>query len=412
MLKCFSTGQQAPLHQNRPVKDILETAKRLGAGIIVLSLVVMMGLTFSSQPMDEILAILGGQTRYGSFDGEDISAESYGYAYGACEERFSQFGKLPAVFLNSCLENTLQELYVLPSIARRLGLEVPPEQVERELVEIAQAEFQRQEVLLEADRRQVEDFYQELVRQGSVKLRSRETSARRLSAAILSADPSPEFIDAAARARASTVSLRMIRFTQTGLLANFDNQVSVSDEELKSEYETWKKEKPDLEPLDKIKGQVMDRVRTKKKQSMLASAKESLGKLKPEDGLQAVTSITGVPAVVSNGVPLEGLSRVQAGGQGVNLASGDFFRDLTAYEPGKKRYFGPYQDGEATVYVEILSVNPRKLNAQEEETLRNEASSRLKQEIYRYLIRTEALRGNFEYRELPEENQQQLDVPQ
>ncbi|MCB1169764.1 MAG: hypothetical protein KDK25_05490 [Leptospiraceae bacterium] len=394
------------------MKDILETAKRLGAGIIVLSLVVMMGLTFSSQPMDEILAILGGQTRYGSFDGEDISAESYGYAYGACEERFSQFGKLPAVFLNSCLENTLQELYVLPSIARRLGLEVPPEQVERELVEIAQAEFQRQEVLLEADRRQVEDFYQELVRQGSVKLRSRETSARRLSAAILSADPSPEFIDAAARARASTVSLRMIRFTQTGLLANFDNQVSVSDEELKSEYETWKKEKPDLEPLDKIKGQVMDRVRTKKKQSMLASAKESLGKLKPEDGLQAVTSITGVPAVVSNGVPLEGLSRVQAGGQGVNLASGDFFRDLTAYEPGKKRYFGPYQDGEATVYVEILSVNPRKLNAQEEETLRNEASSRLKQEIYRYLIRTEALRGNFEYRELPEENQQQLDVPQ
>lgn len=393
------------------MKNVIEYAKRLGAGIIVLFLVLIMGLTFSSQPMDEILALLGGQTRYGSFDGDEISSRDYRFALATCEDRFSQFGRLPAVFLNGCLETTLQELYVLPRISERLGLNVPDEQIEKELVDIARQAHQNQEVLIESDRRSVQDFYQELVRQGSIELRSRESSARRLGSAIMSMEPAPDMLDAAARARATTVNLRIVRYSQTSLLAGFDDQVEVSDEDLDAEYLNWKKEDPSIKPLEEIQGQVMDRVRTKKKQAMLAEAKDSLGQLKPEEGLQAVANITGVQPIPARDVPLEGLSRIPAGGQPVNLATGSFFQDLTEFTPGQ-RFYGPYQDGEATVYVEIQSLRPGQVSAGDQEALEQEVRSRMQQEVYRYLIRTEAQRGNFEFRQLADENQEQLDLQQ
>tara|TARA_Y100001937_G_scaffold23899_1_gene34187 strand:- start:223911 stop:225092 length:1182 start_codon:yes stop_codon:yes gene_type:complete len=392
------------------VKNIIDYAKRLGAGIIVIFLVLMMGVTFSSQPMDEILAIFAGKTRFGSFDGDDISAENYRFALNACDQRFSQFGDVPAVFLNGCLESTLQELYVLPRMAERLGLDVAREEIEKDLVDMARQAHQTQEVLVEADRRTVQDFYREIVQMGSVQLRSREASARKVSSAILSMDYSPSLIDSAAQARATTISFRMVRYTQTGLLANFDEQVQISDEDLEAEYANWKKEKADLEPLDKVKGQVLDRVRTSKKRTMLAQAKEKLGKLKPEDGLQTVADITGINPRVMQNVPLEALSQVRVGdGKPANLATGEFFRDITTYQPGK-RFYGPYQDGEATVYVEITNINTGAVTAAEKERTQQEIGARVQQEVYRYMIRTEARRGNFEFKELAAENEQQIPV--
>ncbi|HBS06342.1 MAG TPA: hypothetical protein DEA96_15345 [Leptospiraceae bacterium] len=393
------------------MKSIIDYVKRLGAGIIVIFLVLMMGVTFSSQPMDEILAIFAGQTKFGSFDGEDISEENYGFAYNACKQRFAQFGEVPDIFLNGCLESTLQELYVLPKIARRLGLDASEEEIERDLVELARQAYQSQEVLVEADRQTVQDFYRDIVQQASVKLRSREASARRVSTAILAMESSPALIEAATRSRATTVSFRMVRYTQTSLLAGFDDQVQISDEELKSEYESWKKEKPDLEPLDKVKGQVLDRVRTGKKQAMLAKSKEQLSKLKPEDGLNSVSDITGITPRTFQNLPLEALSQVRVDdGKPANLATGDFFRDLTSYERGKNRYYGPYQDGEATVYVEIVNLNSGAVTEAEKEKVLNETGARARQEVYRYMIRTEAQRGDFNFRELASENERQIPV--
>lgn len=372
----------------------------------------MMGVTFSSQPMDEILGIFAGQTKYGSYDGQDISEENYAFAYRACKQRFAQFGEVPDIFLNGCLESTLQELYVLPRISKRLGLDVPDEDIEKELVEMARQAYQTQEVLIEADKRTVQDFYREIVQQGSVKLRSREASARRVSSAILAMEPSPALIDAATRARATTVSFRMIRYTQTSLLASFDNQVQINDEDLEKEYKNWKQENPDLEPLEKVRGQVMDRVRTSKKRSMLAQAKENLGKLKPEDGLQSVSQITGIQAQTMQNIPLEALSQIRTGeDKAANLATGEFFRDLTGYK-GAGRFYGPYQDGEATVYVEILNVNSSTPTETQRESVENETGSRARQEVYRYMIRTEAQRGDFRYQELVSENEQQIPLQQ
>ncbi|MEQ8351785.1 MAG: hypothetical protein RH862_09895 [Leptospiraceae bacterium] len=394
------------------MKNIIEYAKRLGAGIIVIFLVLMMGVTFSSQPMDEILGIFAGQTKYGSYDGQDISEENYAFAYRACKQRFAQFGEVPDIFLNGCLESTLQELYVLPRISKRLGLDVPDEDIEKELVEMARQAYQTQEVLIEADKRTVQDFYREIVQQGSVKLRSREASARRVSSAILAMEPSPALIDAATRARATTVSFRMIRYTQTSLLASFDSQVQINDEDLEKEYKNWKQENPDLEPLEKVRGQVMDRVRTSKKRSMLAQAKENLGKLKPEDGLQSVSQITGIQAQTMQNIPLEALSQIRTGeDKAANLATGEFFRDLTGYK-GAGRFYGPYQDGEATVYVEILNVNSSTPTETQRESVENETGSRARQEVYRYMIRTEAQRGDFRYQELVSENEQQVPLQQ
>ncbi|MBI41193.1 MAG: hypothetical protein CMF59_16480 [Leptospiraceae bacterium] len=393
------------------MKNIIDYVKRLGAGIIVIFLVLMMGVTFSSQPMDEILAIFAGQTKFGSFDGEDITEENYGFAYNACKQRFAQFGDVPNIFLNGCLESTLQELYVLPKIAGRLGLDVSDEEIEQDLVELARQAYQTQEVLVESDRQSVQDFYRDIVRQGSVKLRSREASARRVSTAILAMESSPALIEAAARARATSVSFRMVRYTQTTLLAGFDDQVQISDDEVTAEYQNWKKEKPDLEPLDKVKGQVLDRVRTGKKQAMLAKAKEELSKLKPEDGLNSVSDITGINPRALQNIPLEALSQIRADeGKPANLATGEFFRDLTRYEPGARRYYGPYQDGEATVYVEITNLNSGAVSDAEKEKVLNETGARARQEVYRYMIRTEAQRGKFNFRELATDDERQVPV--
>ena len=51
--------------------------KRIGAIFVIIVLILMMGLIFSSQPIDEIIQVFSGGTNIGEFDGEQIPARYY-----------------------------------------------------------------------------------------------------------------------------------------------------------------------------------------------------------------------------------------------------------------------------------------------------------------------------------------------
>ncbi|MCB1164941.1 MAG: hypothetical protein KDK37_10225 [Leptospiraceae bacterium] len=389
------------------MKDVLEYVKRIGVGAIVLFLVLMMGVTFSRQPLDQILSILTGGTQYGSFDGEEVTQEEYGRTLQSCRDRFAQFGQVPDFFLNGCLQNGLQELYVLPKIASRMGVDVTSAEMEKKLVEAAREIAAQDSSTFEDDRMSVRDAYTRLVGMAPVSFRRRATSAQNAQQTIMSVNASPSLVEAATLARETKINLRIIRFTQTSLLGRFDDRVQVSEQDLQKEYDAWKKEDPSIPPLDKNKGQVMDRVRTKKKQDLLASAKEHLARLKPEEGLGAVSEATGIAAQTAPPVALEALSQVTVpGGPAANLASGDFFSDLAKYKPGERRFYGPYQDGEATIYLEIQGIQKVPMSAKDAESMKQEVAARVREQFYRYLVRTESERGDFRFHKIEDQAQQ------
>lgn len=348
------------------MKAALNFLKQLGATIIVLFLVAMMALTFSSQPLDEILTVLSGGSRVGSFNGEQMSDDAYAYADNICRDQFRQFPNIPDMFLAQCIEGRLKELYILPAIAENLGRKASKEEIEMQLVEQAKAEFSRQAInTLEEDRLSLKQIYQRQVQMVPVDLRVRLASAQQAANTLYSDIKLPEdYTNAMLLAETTLLNMNLIRYSEVDLLSKIDGQV---------------------DPL------LTGKERTEAKQKMLSERKSALGKLKGDSlSLNAVQEITGIRPVVVNGLPVAGLSAAQLpGGITADLAAADFLLELSG--PGT---YGPYQDGQNTFYVEISSVNRRQAQVTPEQA-EQKYSLDILRSFSEYIINQEAERGDF-----------------
>lgn len=360
----FSTGKTKEGEKKGSVNQILESLKKIGATLIVIALILIMGISFSSQDMSEILTILSGGSKIGSYRGEEIRPEVYGYAEDSCKNRYQVYGEIPQVFIDQCASDAVRDMMVMPAIVADLGLDVSEKQIQDQIISVLRTEVEMQnQSRLADDRLSLEQMVQREMSRFPMSLRMRLTRVGLFQDSVAAPFPvSAIETQAFSRAKDSAFELNVIAFTNADLLNSFSAEAS--EAEMKDLYEKDKKEAEIRAKKEKKEGPftypsfeerkefLKDRVLTEKKKKQLEELKASLGQ-KKDASLATVSEKTGYKAERAT-VKFSALNAVSlASGKTINLTGDRFLSDVAASRDGLK---GPYQDGETTIYLTIEQV--------------------------------------------------------
>jgi hypothetical protein len=380
------------------VNGLLETLKRVGAGLIVGVLIIMMGVTFSSQPMDEILSILSGGGKLGHFSGKEISGRVVMLAHNQCQDRYSQFGQVPDYIINQCVSNEVKSLYVIPSLGQHLGIEISKKELEKTVYKDVVAAYKNQDSAAESDDRlSLKELYYEEMQRNPMEVRLALDNTRR-SYNAFRAFPVPDSVKQA-QSKADSISfvLKAVHYTTVDLLRSLDSKVTITEEEIKKAYAEEQKSKPEAEkrPFESQKELVSNRLASEKKQKDLQVVKEALGKLeKGKYTLDDVFKLTGVSPQEIGQKSFNELKTVSLGsGSPVDMNKAEIYNTIAAAKASGISVSGPFQDGDKTYYIEIsqVTVSDKEI----------EAIDTTEPEVYhgayllQYLIDQEATKGNF-----------------
>ncbi len=400
------------------MKHWWEDLKKIGAGLTIVLLAIMMTLMFSGQPIDEITSLLAGRGGAAGFDGQSIPLSTYGEIDGRCRDRIRSMlgGEAPDYFVRQCVTGTMKELYVLPKIGTELGLEVSEDRIQEQMVEMARAQYLAQGETVHADDRlSMQEIYNRLVAQNSVEMQKRGEMADRVRKSLSEDFPRPV---ALARSGELTgeikLRLRLVRYTGGDLLEKVGGNVEIPDDEIRLAFE---KEQQNV-PEDKRKNYenerkfVKNRLLQDRKQTELSDIKKRLGELKGESGLEEVAKITGVRIQSVGEVALSDLTQVSPGdgSSKLNLAIPGFLLDLG--KKGDVIFSGPHQVGESTVYAEVTGIRVpekfaqtaaretarEKLEAAVDRSAgrRGEEAGQIGPTLFQYMVDQTSERGRFE----------------
>ena len=402
------------------MKNWWEDLKKIGAGITIVLLALMMTLMFSGQSTDEIAGVLVGRGGAGGFDGQTIPLATYGEVDARCRDRIRQImggGQAPDYFVRNCVNGSLKELYVLPKIAGAVGLDVPASEIQRQVAEQAQAQFAAQGAQVHPDDRlSVKEIYNRLIQQSSIDMQRRGAVADRVRRTLGGSFPLPDSLSFSEdMSRDISIRLRLVRYTAEELLENTDTKIEVSEEEIRLAFEKEQAGVSDekRKNFETEKKFVKNRLIQERKQVELSKVKESLGKLTKDVGLEDVAGLTGAKIRTPGRVSLSELQRVDVrdGGGPLNLAIPGFMLDLG--KKGDVILSGPHQIGSSTVYVEVSDFRvPEKYARSEVESAKEkleraadrsaardtgaDQASQLNAALFQYLVDQTAERGRFE----------------
>ncbi|MBW7858175.1 MAG: hypothetical protein H3C43_07785 [Leptonema sp. (in: Bacteria)] len=388
--------------------QILETIKKIGAGVIVIALILMMGITFSSQPMDEIISILSGGKQIGSFQGQQIRPEIYDYAAGNCENYYRQFGEIPKTFIDQCISGQVKSLMVIPAVALDMGLDVSEKRVHQDLIDQLREQVNLQnQSRLHDDRINLEEAYRQEISRFPMTLRLRLLRYEMFNSTIGGGAPFPVAkaeLEESERVAGTTFDFDILTFTNTQLLSGLTADASL--EEMKTLYEKdkreaelrAKKEKKEFEAyptFEDRRGFLQERIVAEKKSKQLEDLKASFGNQRSGATLAQIAEKTG-SRILRVQVPLLKLNEVKLpSGKTIQLTNDKFLQDLAVSKEGLK---GPYQDGENTIYLQVnsvrLSPKPTKIDAE----LQENRSHQLVEAFSREIINDYSQRGNFRLR--------------
>lgn len=391
------------------MKRLLEGIKKGAAGFIVILLALLMGVTFSSQPVDEILDVITGSSSIGRFDGESISPRIYGQVDNHCRDQYREFGEIPDFLLQNCIEQGLQQMYVMPAVARRLGVNQSTSYTETQILEFVQQEFQRQQTeALPDDRVSMRELYRLEMQRNPIDLRVRSASTENLFR--LFREPfmaSTNMAQAISDTAYITANMRIIKFNDADLLRAFGPTVTVTEEEILEEYENELSELPEEDQLsfERRREALEDRVRNRKRQAAVVEAKRSLSSLE-EASLEEVQGITRIAPVNVGLVSMDSLPSLQIpGGSRVDASAPEVLEAFISAADGQTTLAGPIQQAaglqdsgsaasDATIFIEISGVQVSRAPAArpDGQTDENQMVSGL---YLQHIIEKEAERGNF-----------------
>ncbi len=390
------------------MNSILDSIKSAGAWIIIVLLAGMMAITFTGETDLNIEQALSGRNSVGEFDGETIDAQDFLVFQNNCEQQArryrEQFRDLlgPGQSIDSffrvddCVQRSLQQAYVVPSIGRRLGLGVSAESVREAAESEARQMYQTQDAVLEEDRLSLNDMYKRVLQGFPLELRRRQRLTDLTGNVISAPMPVPDAAVAARTAADRTsMSLRLVRYNTPQLVARFKKTVSISEERLREVYE---EEQAELEedkrrPFEDERIFVMDRVKTEAAREAVKAAKEELKQLGRKATLEDVSRILQTPIENAGRVTLKELQGVRAGNTSVSLLKPEFLMELAEKRTGFTG--GPYEDGEYTIHVEVQNLSTGTAPEAALAEVKTNVAQGLAREFFSYLLKEETLRGQF-----------------
>ena len=421
-----------------------EIIKRFGAIVIVLVLILMMGLVFSSQPIDEITRTITGDFSAGEFAGKPISRKDYAFYENSCRS-WMQEQKFGAAkhFLEYCINTRIRQSYTLAQIGQRLGLKASAELAKGKLWEDAQTQYEGQTDIPEEDRLSINEIYRFNLSSFPLEMRMRQRSAQEAYQVLNLSFPEISQKEKWEKAaQKTTLDLRLIYFDDRTMSDLLKEKVSIGEaeviqlfrEEQANRRKNLKKNKSakpfkqELLPSPAQRKSITARlksIKAKKELDLIKAKIKHLLSAPPQKNkkfkLEKIVQFTGIKIISLSKVSLSELDRVQADKSILNLMQKEFLEKIkkTKLNTGA---FGPIQSGPHTVYAEITKLDfpglplvqlPRKekktkqksaakstkkdKNAAKElqESYNKKTDSPLTKKFLEYVIDEEATRANF-----------------
>ncbi len=385
------------------MKGNLELIKKLGSGIIVFLLVIMLAITFTRQPIDEVIDLITGKSNIGKFNGITISKKDYGLIQGECESQFQQYGltEIPPQFINSCVFERIQSLYVKPVIADELGLGISRQSIESQIVENIKIYYETQKKKkLPGDIIPPEELYNRELAYMPIHKRIAYTKAYQMESFITKPIPISKI------EKELLKNLSNNDFILQGKILVFSNKslmdkikVEIQEEEIRTRYEEEKKQffsreenkNKEFSSYEEKRLFLKESIENDKKRSELSRIKENLNKQKFEsiEDLVIIENITGnffkdiqISILQLHNFSIENMK--------LNLNQSEVLKNLLY----SKNFIGPISSGESTIYLVVNQI--KKLPKKVENNPSYESTERLTYVFYDYLLKKTRERGKFE----------------
>ncbi len=400
------------------MKSSWDILKKIGAGIIVLLLILMLGITFSSQPMDEIIALISGSSKAGSYRGNQISLKDYSFIYNECENQFQKYGftEIPPYLLQNCIYENLINLYVKPDIADDLGIGVSKDSVEKQIINYVTEVYKTQKLnRLSEDIISVEELYNREVSHLSIDKRIRFIKSSLVDNIFSSSIPVSEedwqIINYISNNNV-ILDLNIVVFNNQDLLNSI--QVEVEEKEIQ---ELYNKEKDEFYSKEESKDKkyspyeerykfLKEKIQNEKKREKLSLIKDELNKLNNErqNNFENITKITKIQPV-NKKVFIKELDNVLIQNKKINLVQKDFMDVLISNN--RNNLIGPITDKENTIYLKVNSVTIQPIHntKSNQEISKEKLGQYLSYVFYQYILEQYKKRGNFQLYDLNQKNQ-------
>jgi hypothetical protein len=390
------------------MNNIWNLLTKIGAGLIVILLVIMLAITFSSQPIDEIISLISGASKAGSYNNEPILIKDYMFIYNECENQFQRYGltEIPPFLLQNCIFENIQSLYVKPVIADDLGLNVSKESIEKQIADYVQQIYQIQKnSKLEDDVIPIEELYQRELSSLPISKRIAFIKANMVDQFLLRPIPisNDDWNILQSIAKDSIeLNLELIAFTNQDLLDQI--QVNVSEEEIQKKYEEDKlsninkenktSEYPSYQERYKF---IKESLQNEKKRAILSNVKEQLSKInqKPNITLKEIEDLVKIKAV-NKTINLKELDSLVVGNKKINLLQNEFLKSILT---NNQNIVGPIQDKENTIYVRLMNIKLKE-NNKEIQVKKESFEERLAFVFYNHILEQYRKRGNFQVKDL------------
>jgi hypothetical protein len=368
----------------------------------------MLAITFSSQPIDEIISLISGSSKAGSYNNEPILIKDYMFIYDECENQFQRYGltEIPPFLLQNCIFENIQSLYVKPVIADDLGLNVSRESIEKQIADYVQQIYQIQKnSKLEDDVIPIEELYQRELSSLPISKRIAFVKANMVDQFLLRPIPisNDDWNILQSIAKDSIeLNLELIAFTNQDLLDQI--QVNVSEEEIQKKYEEDKlsninkenksSEYPSYQERYKF---IKESLQNEKKRAILSNVKEQLSKInqKPNITLKEIEDLVKIKAV-NKTINLKELDSLVVGNKKINLLQNEFLKSILT---NNQNIVGPIQDKENTIYVRLMNIKLKE-NNKEIQVKKESFEERLAFVFYNHILEQYRKRGNFQVKDL------------
>jgi len=390
------------------MNNIWNLLTKIGAGLIVILLVIMLAITFSRQPIDEIISLISGASKAGSYNNEPILIKDYMFIYNECENQFQRYGltEIPPFLLQNCIFENIQSLYIKPVIADDLGLNVSKESIEKQIADYVQQIYQIQKnSKLEDDVIPIEELYQRELSSLPISKRISFIKANMVDQFLLRPIPisNDDWNILQSIAKDSIeLNLELIAFTNQDLLDQI--QVNVSEEEIQKKYEEDKlsninkenktSEYPSYQERYKF---IKESLQNEKKRAILSNVKEQLSKInqKPNITLKEIEDLVKIKAI-NKTINLKELDSLVVGNKKINLLQNEFLKSILT---NNQNIVGPIQDKENTIYVRLTNIKLKE-NNKEIQVKKESVEERLAFVFYNHILEQYRKRGNFQVKDL------------
>lgn len=358
--------------------SLKEKVFRTVFGIFLFILVSMLVLTLLPGDAEKgiIQLITGGNSSSaGTVGSMDIPIGYFQRARSECYYRYKQY--LPNMkdnqsIIDSCAYSTVKRLKVAGIIARASGYDISQNYILRELSDEARTLHKQSDISAgysKEEIRSVEDIYRDLLRRENLPYRKDTTVAYKLMDGFLLSKTKKTDSQTQIEKEASGVKLTLnyVVFSDDDIFNQLDKEITISEEEVKKEYESESKSgklpkdkdgKP--ETYEKRKIFLESKLKSEIKRQKLTELKTKLDGLKSkgETALAEIAKSVGKEIKSVKSISLSEMDNMKnAENKEVSfLSNSNFLKELADIEFGKNKVGGPYKDIDKSIYVEFKAM--------------------------------------------------------